>query len=340
MSNITSNIFTWVALILLVFCNFASNEFTQIPLPKQALSSDLRVTSILPQALLPPAESVKPMEVVRSHEYSEGVVIDHEGNIYFSHGKSITVLNPDGTNPRLWAETGVPNGHKVLRDDTHLVANSSKGKGQVLHLDTDGQILEVVAEEFNGKPLRAPNDLTLDTQGGFYFTDPGGSSIENPIGTVYYVNPERKIQPVITGLAFPNGIALTSDGKRLFVGESHKNRILFYDVLKPGKVGPQRVFAELPTKEGEQIDNQPDGMCLDAMNNLYIAHYGMGEVQVLDPNGKLIRRYPAGNLTTSNCAFAGSKLDQLFVTGGIKEEAGQGGLFRLDLGVRGLDIRL
>lgn len=55
----------------------------------------------------------------------------------------------------------------------------------------------------------------------------------------------------------------------------------------------------------------------------------MREVQVLDPNG---------NLFTSNCAFGGSKLDQLFVTGGIEKEAGQRGLFRLDLGVSGLDI--
>ncbi|PMB14218.1 gluconolaconase [Fischerella thermalis CCMEE 5282] len=336
MSKITSIIFTWVALMLLVSCSFPSLDATHIASPQQASLSEVDVTSAS-QALLPPAEAVKPMEIVRSNEYSEGVVIDHEGNIYFSHGKSITVLNPDGTNPRIWAETGAPNGHKVLSDGTHLVANSSKQ--EVLHLDANGKILEVVAKEFNGKPLRAPNDLTLDPQGGFYFTDPGGSSTKNPIGTVYYVDPKRKIQQVITGLAFPNGIVLSSDGKRLFIGESHNNRILVYDILAPGKVGPQQVFAELPFKRGEQIDNQPDGMCLDAMNNLYIAHYGMREVQVFNPNGKLIRQYPAGNLTTSNCAFGGSKLDQLFVTGGIEKEAGQGGLFRLDLGVPGLDIR-
>jgi gluconolactonase len=110
-------------------------------------------------------------------------------------------------------------------------------------------------------------------------------------------------------------------------------------VLAPGKVGQEQVFAELPVKQGEQIDNQPDGMCLDAMNNLYVAHYGMRQVQVFDPEGKLSRRYPAGHLTTSNCAFGGPQLDQLFLTGGIEKEAGQGGIFRLDLGVPGLDIR-
>ena len=118
------------------------------------------------------------------------------------------------------------------------------------------------------------------------------------------------------------------------MAESQKNRILLYEVLSPGKVGPMQVFADLPSKEGGQIDNQPDGICLDAAGNLYVAHYGMRQVQVLDSEGKLIRRYPGGNLTTSNCAFGGPKLDQLFVTGGEP-----GALFRLDLGVAGLEIR-
>jgi gluconolactonase len=52
-----------------------------------------------------------------------------------------------------------------------------------------------------------------------------------------------------------------------------------------------------------------------------------------------VARYPGGNLTTSNVAFGGPKMDQLFVTGGIGGEGnGPGGVFRLDLGVTGLVI--
>ncbi len=49
----------------------------------------------------------------------------------------------------------------------------------------------------------------------------------------------------------------------------------------------------------------------------------MREVQVLSPQGKVIARYPGGNLTTSNVAFGGEKHDQLFVTGGstLKRDA-------------------
>jgi gluconolactonase len=64
----------------------------------------------------------------------------------------------------------------------------------------------------------------------------------------------------------------------------------------------------------------------------------MKQVQVLDPTGKLIARYDGGNTTTSNVAFGGPLRDQLFITGGLGAEAGKGGLFRIDLGVKGLLI--
>src|SRR5438874_12450021 len=86
---------------------------------------------------LPPEIAVKPVEVHRTGDYSEGVVVDHEGNLYFSHGRVITKLRPDGTHAETWAETGAPNGHKVLADGTHLVCDA--GRHAVLHLDADGK---------------------------------------------------------------------------------------------------------------------------------------------------------------------------------------------------------
>jgi gluconolactonase len=100
-----------------------------------------------------------------------------------------------------------------------------------------------------------------------------------------------------------------------------------------------KVFADLPKNaNGKWEDNQPDGMCLDAAGNLYVAHYGMKQVQVLSPEGKLLTSYDGGNRTTSNVAFGGPNADQLFITGGLGPEAGPGGLFRIDLKVKGLVI--
>jgi gluconolactonase len=292
-------------------------------------------------AELPPDATTKPAaELLRVVSYSEGVVFDHSGNIFISAADTVTVYHPDGTHAA-WAVTGAPNGHKVLADDTHVLCDTKQKA--LLHLSADGKVIEKLSTECDGKSLRAPNDLSLDTaHGGFYFTDPGDSTKENPIGTIHYVDSKGKTSLVAGGYMFPNGLALTPDGKKLFVNESMKDRVIVFDVLSPGKVGPMQVFANLPAKNGTtQFDDEPDGMCLDAAGNLYVAVYGMGQVLVLDPTGKLLRRYETGMPSTSNVAFGGPRHDQLFVTGAFGENGKPGvpgGLVRFDLGVKGLVI--
>jgi gluconolactonase len=286
---------------------------------------------------LPAVDKAKTVEVFRVPSYCEGVVFDHAGNGYVSWAKSITKFSLDGKNS-VWAETGAPNGHKILADGTHLVCDASQHA--VLHLSAEGKMLEPASKACEGQPLRGPNDLTLDTaNGGFYFSDPGDSSREKLIGTVHYVDKAGKTHLVDKGLAFPNGIVLTPDGKKLYLAESQFNRVFVFEVKGPGKVGERKLFADLPKHEsGDYMQAQPDGMCLDAAGNLYVAHYGMKKVEVLSPTGKLIRQYDGGNTTTSNVAFGGPKHDQLFITGGIGKEAGEGGLFRIDLGAKGLVV--
>lgn len=286
---------------------------------------------------LPDPAKAQTVELFRVPAYCEGVVFDHKGQGYISWKDSITRFTLDGKN-EVWAVTGAPNGHKILADGTHLVCDASHHA--VLHLSADGKMLDPASKECDGKPLRGPNDLTLDTpNGGFYFSDPGGSDLKDKIGTVHYVDKAGKTHLIDSGLAFPNGIALSADGKTLFLAESQTNQIHTYDVTGPGKVGKRKLFANLPKHpSGDHLQSQPDGICLDAEGNLYVAHYGMKQVQVLDPKGKLIRQYDGGNVTTSNVAFGGPKHDQLFITGGIGKESGEGGLFRIDLGVKGLVI--
>lgn len=288
---------------------------------------------------LPPAKNVVPVKVAEVPGYTEGAVVDRAGNVYISdyyHG-TIYRVAADGTTTE-WARTPAPNGHKILADGSHLVCDGKEGA--VLHLDAGGKVLAKASSECEGKPLRAPNDLSLDPQGGFYFTDPGGSSAEKPIGTVHYVDAKGKTHLVATGLAFPNGILLTPDRKRLLVCESGMNHILEYPLESPGRVGTKRVFATLPSKSGEQIGNSPDGMCFDESGNVFVAHWGMSTVQVLTPRGELLRSYAAGPLTTSNVAFGGPNMDQLYVTGAIGDETTtRGALYRLDLkGVRGRTV--
>lgn len=287
-------------------------------------------------ALAPAAAGPAPVEVIRVPSYTEGPVFDYEGNLYFSHGRYVTRLAPGGVAER-WLEVDGPNGHKVLPDGVHLVCEAKRGV--VLRVSAAGRILGNASAECDGKPLRAPNDLTLDERSGFYFTDPGGSR-EASVGTIHYVDRAGITHLAVGGLRVPNGLALRPGGEVLLVAETVPNRILEFRVLAPGRLGPARVFAELPGRPGSGAE--PDGMALDEDGNLYVAHLGMSAVQVLDTGGRLLRTLAAGNYDASNVVFGGPRRDQLYVTGSIGHRSNtEGRVYRIDLpGVRGVSALL
>jgi gluconolactonase len=269
---------------------------------------------------------------VETAEFSEGPVFDADGNLYFTHGRFVSKLAPDGELTQ-WLETQGANGHKILPDGTHLVCEP--GASRILRVSREGQVMGVASESSGGEPLRAPNDLTLSPEGGFYFTDPGGSR-EAPIGTVHYVGPDGVTHTAAGGMSVPNGLVLSPDKSILYVAETGKNRVLAFPVEAPGRLGEMRVFTGLP--EGEGVQAEPDGMAVDEAGNLYVAHLGMSAVQVIAPNGKWLRSLAAGNFDASNLAFGGTEMSRLYVTGSVGSRRDTPGrVYRLELpGVRGV----
>jgi gluconolactonase len=276
------------------------------------------------------------VEIARVHMYCEGPVFDADGNLYVSHGPFVSKIAPDGTVTR-WAETGHPNGHKILADGTHLVADK-----QVLHLSADGSPLETAAQTCGQHATRETNDISLSPDGGFYFTDPGAvaeGALERTIGRVCFAASNGETRLVADELAFPNGIVLRPDGRTLIVGETGRNRLLEYEVLAPGQVGDMRILAELP--DGGEMLHGPDGMALDTSGTLYVAHYGQGKVHVVSAEGELLESLPAGNNRVSNVAFGGDDMNELFMSGapGTFGEVEPGVVYRVKLpGVRGLNL--
>lgn len=273
-----------------------------------------------------------PTEFVRTAEFSEGPVFDYDGNFFFTHDRFVTRVAPDGTRG-IWAETTGANGHKILPDGNHLLC--VPGDRSVVLLDPSGAVIRTASNECEGVPLRAPNDLTLDGRGGFYFTDPGGSR-DRPVGTVHYVDAAGKTQLVAGGMWVPNGLVLSADGATLYVAETLPNRIVKFRVDSTGMLGALEFVANLPPRTGHQPE--PDGMALDRDGNLYVAHLGTSSVRVLSPGGELIRSIPAGNYDVSNLVFGGKNLDELYVTGSTGHRSSTPGrVYRLALpGVTGL----
>ncbi len=280
---------------------------------------------------LPSDRTTKPAKVADVPSFCEGVVFDRSGTLFVSDviGGIVYIVAPNGTLTR-WARTAEPNGHKILPDGTHLLCDG--GRHAVLHLAADGSFLNNAAIESDSKPLKTPNDLTLDSYGGFYFSDPGDSWTQTPTGTVHYVDSSGGVHTVLEGLAYPNGLVLRPDGKTLLLAESATNRILSFAVTAPGKLGGKKIFALLPPAKDRTTIALPDGMCLDKDGNLFVAHFGLGRIEVVDTRGKIVRRYEAGDLTCSNVALGGPKKDQLYISGAVGDRnTSPGAVFRLDL---------
>ena len=131
-----------------------------------------------------------------------------------------------------------------------------------------------------------------------------------------------------------NGPTFSVDGKTIYHTDSIARTIFAFDLLDDGTLQGKRVFLRFEDSWG-----YPDGMTTDAEGGFWIAHWGGGRISRFTPDGKLQRSIalPASQIT--NCAFAGDRLDRLFVTSaaiGRSNEPLAGALFELHTGVRGL----
>jgi gluconolactonase len=250
------------------------------------------------------------VEIARTPTFTEGPVFDRDGSLFFTSNEGLHKVSPDKKQSDwvLNKEAGF-NGHKILPDGTHLVCASRKSA--IWRLNAASERTGDAAIECEGRPLRAPNDITLDDAGGFYFTDPGGSR-QGPIGTVHYTSAKGVTTQIAGGLSVPNGVVMSADRKLLFVSETVPNRILRFPLLAPGKLGPMSVLVQLPGREGHEAG--PDGLALGPGSTLLSAHLGTGSVFQLDLMGRIIQRIETGLYDTSNLAVAGRSV---YVTGSV-----------------------
>ncbi|MBX3257865.1 MAG: SMP-30/gluconolactonase/LRE family protein, partial [Chitinophagaceae bacterium] len=254
--------------------------------------------------------------------YTEGPVTDQEGNVYATTlaGKEIIKIDISG-HLSVWAKGNYPNGQIILPSGDHLVCDS--GNASISRYDNKGDLMNYdIQKTCAGITVNKPNDLVSDSSGGIYFTD----SVRHK-GKVFYYHPDGFEKLIADNLDFPNGIALNSDQTSLFVAESYQNRILQIPADNGASLSPFNVFCNLPQHHsGKIIDNLPDGLKTDRAGNLWVAHYGMGMVQVINPAGEWKTSYPVNLQLPSNLCLAD---DFIIVTGGQKEP-GPGGILKIN----------
>lgn len=294
---------------------------------------------------LPESHSLAPQLYATGFEFADGPALDEEGNLFVANYRglgNIGRIAPDGT-ASVWCDLAKvapqagrrPRAHglKAGRFGRLIVADG--GAGRLLRISADGKKAEVLADRYAETRFTAVNDVAFDAARNIYFTDPGGSSLSRPVGRIYRYDTVNRVTRLANDLAYPNGIAVTPDGKQLCVAESHRYRILIFDLEADGQLANRRVLIEFPESPAPPMRGGkffPDGMVFDTRGRLYVAMWTGEVINVVDvPSGELVRQYDAGGGRVTSCHFHGGFL---YTTIAAKEA-----VFRLPIGVTGFDYR-
>lgn len=259
-------------------------------------------------------------KVVTAMKFAEGPVWSREGFLLFSDIPSNRIMKfTPGEGTTVYREHSNGTIGNTFDEKGRLYSCESR-TGRVIRTDKKGKI-EVLAEKWEGKRLNAPNDIIVSKNGHVYFTDPafGDQADRRQLDFygVYLINPKGELSLLAKPAGRPNGIALSPNGKLLYISNSDDRNISAYDVDKAGAISSKRVLIS-------GIDGIPDGIKVDEKGNIYVMAKGLG---IYSAEGKLVGSLPLSE-TPSNCAFGDADFQTLFITARTS-------VFRIRLDVKG-----
>jgi lactonase len=239
--------------------------------------------------------------------FLEGPAFDRNGNLYFTslwEGKVFKVA-PDKTistvftNPNLMTD-----GLAIHKDGRIFIACLG---GQLVSIKTDGSDLTYYDAKYEGKPTSC-NDLVFDMNGNLYITDWTGT-IEETTGGVYRFSSDfTEVQPVLTNLASPNGVALDTAQNVLWISETCMNQIVRAELLEDG-VSYNPIAGVTVPYRFTGAPGGPDSNAIDSEGNVYQCLVFQGRIEVLSKNGIPVAniiipgREEGLHLGTTNIAF-------------------------------------
>lgn len=282
---------------------------------------------------IPSLAAAQQPEVATSVAFTEGPTVDRDGNVYFTEmvSQRIMKLTANGVLSTFREHSNGANG-LLVDPQGRLVACEGaesrrtgvleKFKPQITRTDLRTGKVDVLADNYQGKPFVGPNDVTIDGKGRLYFTDLTG-------GAVYRIDAPGQLTRILAtpDIQRPNGIQISPDDRLLYLIEANgaaggARMIRAYDLHADGTVGNMRVHYNF------YPGRSADGMSIDTQGNLY-ASAGMNQlrgtsetldtktgVYVISPQGKLLKFIPIQEDFITNNAFGGADMKTLYVTAG------------------------
>lgn len=241
-------------------------------------------------------------------DHAEGICLAPDGSLYVSGEKGqIYQVGADGAATEVTTTGGWTLG-LAADAEGRIYACDPPNRAVMRWTPGSDRAPEPWSTGAPGTPLRTPNWGAFGPDGSFYYTESG--SWKGRDGCVLVVR--QGVTSVWTHEPrdFPNGLAVSPDGRELWVLESTPGALVAFDIRPDGSAGPRRVVVELP-------GTVPDGIAFATDGSAVIAFYRPDAVwrwradvglQVLghDPEGTVLA-------APTNVVFAGPDRSDIVV---------------------------
>ena len=194
-------------------------------------------------------------------KFPEGPIAMADGSIILVEIQRGTLsrVAPDGKVSVVAELGGGPNGAAIGPDGAVYVCNNGGFEwheaggltvpghrpkdyrgGSIQRVDLATGAVTTLYSDCDGRPLKGPNDIVFDRQGGFWLSDLGKSTRDHKeFGALYYAQPDgSKITRARDQLLSPNGVGLSPDERVLYAAETLTGRLWAFDIAAPGTLAP------------------------------------------------------------------------------------------------------
>lgn len=206
--------------------------------------------------------------------------------------------------------------------------------------DPSSNMCEFIVDPYTDQPDLQFNDGVIDRQGRLLVGSYNSARLDAPDGSLYRLDTDHTLHKLDKNLVLSNGIALSPNGKTVYVAEMFANKITAYDYeIESGTARNRRVFVAIPEDAGK-----PDGLTVDSQGFVWAAHWGGWRVTRYDPAGKLEREIRVPTELVTCIGFGGENLNELYITTAWynlsdqqrKDQPLAGDLFRIQTDITGI----